>query len=70
MKLREIAAYELVDWFRVVDQPLTSKQITRVLRVIQFLDPIALEDAIDVLDPRVHGCVWDGLSQLEGWEQE
>ncbi|TFK65850.1 hypothetical protein BDN72DRAFT_178326, partial [Pluteus cervinus] len=59
--LKEMAAYELVDWFRVVDQPLAVGQVKRIVAVIEKLYAPALRDVAENLDPRVYGLLWDGL---------
>ena len=49
----KLMAYELVDWVRLIDLPLTEDNIRRVWVKIEQVYSPALKDLVDFLDPTV-----------------
>ncbi|KDQ65157.1 hypothetical protein JAAARDRAFT_75487 [Jaapia argillacea MUCL 33604] len=60
---RRISAYELVDWFRLVDYPLPSSQIARCISIIARRDHDVLGEFLEYVSPRQH-CLWKLLQQV------
>lgn len=58
-----IAAFELVDWLRLADQPLGHDEVTRIAAVIENFHKPALSAFADYLDP-AQKLLWTGLDVL------
>ena len=56
-----VAAYELVDWIRIVHLPLHHSEVDRILDVVIRLSPSAATEFLYQLDPR-YGHLWSGSS--------
>ncbi|TFK33679.1 ribosome 60S biogenesis N-terminal-domain-containing protein [Crucibulum laeve] len=59
-KARCMAAYELVDWLRLVNLPLGVDEIKRLSVVVKNFDAPTLRDIADNLEP-IEGLLWEGL---------
>ena len=67
---RIVAAFELVDWVRLVDQPLQVDDVLSLVQVVRRLHPPALHELAWSL-PLARGLLWDGMdlrSQEKGVE--
>ncbi|KAL0058378.1 hypothetical protein AAF712_014958 [Marasmius tenuissimus] len=65
---RIVAAFELVDWVRLVDQPLQVEDVRCVMQVIRKLHPSALHELAWAL-PLGRRLLWDGMG-LRGQEED
>ncbi|KAK1230054.1 hypothetical protein PQX77_006870 [Marasmius sp. AFHP31] len=65
---RAVAAFELVDWVRLVDQPLQVEDVRCVVQVIRKLHPPALHEFAWAL-PLGRKLLWDGMG-LRGREED
>ncbi|KAF9263035.1 hypothetical protein L218DRAFT_1077444 [Marasmius fiardii PR-910] len=67
------SAYELVDFVRLVDQPLSVQDVQRVVKLVRRLNPKAVEELVWCLPPPLlqggQRLMWDGVvsvSESEG----
>ncbi|KAF8519438.1 ribosome 60S biogenesis N-terminal-domain-containing protein [Gautieria morchelliformis] len=56
------AAYELVDWIRIIHPPLHHTEIGRLLGLIVRLSPSAATEFLYQIDPQ-HGVMWNGSDE-------
>ncbi|KAG7090693.1 hypothetical protein E1B28_009789 [Marasmius oreades] len=61
-----VAAFELVDWIRLIDMPLRVDDVRRVVKVVSRLHPPALNELLWSL-PLVHRLLWDGVDIRQGF---
>ncbi|KAF8994562.1 ribosome 60S biogenesis N-terminal-domain-containing protein [Cyathus striatus] len=54
------ASYELVDWVRLVDKPLTATEVGRLSAIFEKLNATALSELVQYTEPR-QGLLWDGM---------
>ena len=60
------SAFELVDWLRLIDVPLTPGDIRRLAAVVGQRHKPALQEFCLNLHP-AHGLFWEGLDIVSGW---
>ncbi|KAF5371676.1 hypothetical protein D9758_003519 [Tetrapyrgos nigripes] len=63
------AAFELIDWVRLVGKPLQTDDICKVARLVSRLHPPALAELCQHLDPS-EKLLWDGMNVLENLETQ
>ena len=71
-RARIIAAYELVDWLRLVEQPLGTTEIRRLASTIVKLHAPMLEEFAEYIDP-ANMSLWnslDAFAQFLGFRQQ
>ena len=57
-------AYELVDWVRLVGEPIGLDEVNCIVDVIKDFYPHAISAAIENLDPAEHS-VWEAIDVEE-----
>ena len=61
---RVTSAYELVDWLRLIDQPLRSSEIMRLVLIIHRYHPPALKELAWAINPKAN-LLWEGPVPVE-----
>lgn len=68
-KPRIVAAYELVDWLRLVDEPMGPLEMRGLVAAVDRFHRPALRDVLEYVDPGIQGALWDGVSVLERFNE-
>ena len=63
------AASELIDWLRLVNQPLSPSQIGQLANQISKLHAPAIRDLVEYLDPQ-QSNIWDGLEVVSTFQAQ
>ncbi|KAH9936862.1 ribosome 60S biogenesis N-terminal-domain-containing protein [Epithele typhae] len=61
---RKIAAYELVDWLRLVNPKLHPSELARLALAVEKLHPPALQELFQYVDPR-QVSIWDAAANVD-----